>query len=222
MVGVPQAIDIVPEFVTGRQLYNYISQHFKKTISNPITVGARKRCDAANGGQHDPFSASDASRAGASRVHALCVDPHDGACLLLVPGRRLHGKDELPDDFFRLALDEQRGRERGGEALVPCGAGQHGGRDDVGLREGGGHAFSHQPDVRLRAQAGGPCGYFLPGLPLAERLLGLQYNWDKHYRRFQTLLRDWQEYPKREFLHRDGLQLPNSLPETDLPLLAKY
>ena len=38
MVGVPQAIEIVPEFVTGRQLYNYIYKHFKKTISNPITV----------------------------------------------------------------------------------------------------------------------------------------------------------------------------------------
>lgn len=39
MVGVPQAIEMVPEFVTGRQLYNYIAKHFKKTISNPIAVG---------------------------------------------------------------------------------------------------------------------------------------------------------------------------------------
>ena len=31
-------IDIMPEFVTGRQLYNYIYKHFHKTISNPITV----------------------------------------------------------------------------------------------------------------------------------------------------------------------------------------
>ena len=31
-------IDIMPEFVTGRQLYNYIYKHFRKTISNPITV----------------------------------------------------------------------------------------------------------------------------------------------------------------------------------------
>lgn len=38
MVGVPQAIDIMPEFVTGRQLYNYIHKHFQATISNPITV----------------------------------------------------------------------------------------------------------------------------------------------------------------------------------------
>ena len=38
MAGVPQAIDLIPEFVTGRQLYDYISHHFRKTISNPITV----------------------------------------------------------------------------------------------------------------------------------------------------------------------------------------
>ena len=38
MVGVPQAIDIMLEFVTGRQSYNYIYKHFRKTISNPITV----------------------------------------------------------------------------------------------------------------------------------------------------------------------------------------
>lgn len=38
MVGVPQAIEMVPEFVTGRQLYNYIARHFKKTISSPVAV----------------------------------------------------------------------------------------------------------------------------------------------------------------------------------------
>ena len=38
MVGIPQAIELVPEFVTGKQLYNYIHKHFKKTISNPIAV----------------------------------------------------------------------------------------------------------------------------------------------------------------------------------------
>ena len=39
MVGVPQAIEIAPEFVTGRQLYPYIARHFKKTISSPVAVG---------------------------------------------------------------------------------------------------------------------------------------------------------------------------------------
>lgn len=38
MTGVPQIIEVMPEFTTGRQLYNFIFRHFRKIITNPVTV----------------------------------------------------------------------------------------------------------------------------------------------------------------------------------------
>ena len=38
MTGVPQIIEMVPEFTTGKQLYNFVHKHFKKIINNPVTV----------------------------------------------------------------------------------------------------------------------------------------------------------------------------------------
>lgn len=38
MTGVPQIIEMMPEFTTGKQFYNFIHKHFKKIINNPITV----------------------------------------------------------------------------------------------------------------------------------------------------------------------------------------
>ena len=38
MVGIPLLIELAPEFVTGRQLYEYIARHVRKVVSSPITV----------------------------------------------------------------------------------------------------------------------------------------------------------------------------------------
>lgn len=38
IVGVPLAIQIVPEFVTGKQLYDYIYNHLRRVLRDPVAV----------------------------------------------------------------------------------------------------------------------------------------------------------------------------------------
>ena len=170
MAGVPQAIDLIPEFVTGRQLYDYISHHFRKTISNPITVFPLfPLFSAANRGKHDEFFVSPPH---AARSHAHRFDPHHSARLLLLHGLRA----SLP--LLRLASSHQR-RRRVRKPLVradPSGNVQ--GR--VGFYEGGGDGVEDREVLRVCAQNGGCFGDVLHRVPLAERVHGMRHRSGRH------------------------------------------